>query len=322
MDIDVFSTQELPIVLRVLRTALNPHGRLDERERQFLDTYALIVGSSLPQPDPQPVPVQDVAIEGPHQRKRLVQLTALAVLLSRPVKPASLAFLRALSEHLATHDTVIDVIGAIVNGRPLTARLLAMRRMMRVMLKEAYVGEGPLGIVRIFGAMLFKTAVNRDLMVRYKHLGMLPEGTLGREYWKFMVQQGFNFPGEPAGIPASVSYHDVAHVLAGHEATPPGEIQQACFQGGNRREDGFFFIQMGVVHFHQGVAVTPATPPTTDLFDPEKVLWAIHRGARCDVDMTHQWDYWSLMPLPLAEARERCGLLPKLAVLADVRRAA
>ena len=33
------------------------------------------------------------------------------------------------------------------------------------------------------------------------------------------------------------------HVLAGHEATPLGEIQQGSFQGGNRRQDGFFFIQ-------------------------------------------------------------------------------
>jgi hypothetical protein len=27
--------------------------------------------------------------------------------------------------------------------------------------------------------------------------------------------------------------------------------------------------------------------------------------------MTHQWDYWPLMALPLAEARARCALLPK-----------
>jgi hypothetical protein len=43
------------------------------------------------------------------------------------------------------------------------------------------------------------------------------------------------------------------------------------------------------------------------------VLWAIHRGARCTVDMTHQWNYWPLMPLPLEDARARVGLLPKLA---------
>ena len=46
----------------------------------------------------------------------------------------------------------------------------------------------------------------------------LPDGTLGREYWKHMTTVGFGFPGEPAGIPLPVAYHDVAHVLAEHAA--------------------------------------------------------------------------------------------------------
>jgi hypothetical protein len=42
------------------------------------------------------------------------------------------------------------------------------------------------------------------------------------------------------------------------------------------------------------------------------VLWAIHRGAMCNVDMTHQWNYWPLMTMGLEEVRQKCGLLPKL----------
>jgi ubiquinone biosynthesis protein Coq4 len=107
-----------------------------------------------------------------------------------------------------------------------------------------------------------------------------------------------------------VAYHDVSHVLTGHDTTPSGEIQQGCFQGGNRRRDGFAFIQFAILQFHQGIRITPAARPTVGQFDPVKVLWAIHRGARCPVDMTNQWDYWPLMALPLQEARARCGLLP------------
>ena len=47
-------------------------------------------------------------------------------------------------------------------------------------------------------------------------------------------------------------------------------------------------------------------------FDLEKVLWAIHRGAKSNVDMTHQWNFWPLMRLPLDEVRAQIGLLPKL----------
>ncbi len=313
MDIDVFTRGELPQVFRALRTALSPAGELGAAEREFLATYALVTGHEAGAADPSPIAPEDLRIAGVHARKRLVQLAALAVLLGRPVKADAFAFLQALARHLETHDPVIEVIRALLQGRHGRVRILTMRRMARVVYKEAYVAEGVMGIARLLAAMLLGTAVNRDRMDRYKRLGLLPDGTLGREYWRFMATEGFRFPGEPAGIPVSVSYHDVAHVLAGHPATPLGEIQQASFQAGNRREDGFFFAQFAVLQFHHGVRITPATPGVTGMFEPAKVLWAIHRGAQCRVDMTHQWDYWPLMALPLAEARERCALLPPFA---------
>ena len=318
MDINVFLPHEVNAVLRVLRTALNPEGGLSDTERRFLDTYAGICGREPPRPDPAPIEPHEVVIEGSHRRKRLVQLSALAVLLSRPVRASSLAFLRALAEALATHDAVIDVIEALAKGQHRKVRLLAMRRVMRVMLKEAYLAEGVMGVLRVPIAMVLKAPVNKDKLWGYKKLGLLPEGTLGREYWKHMTEVGFGFPGDVAGIPDSIAYHDVAHVLAGNDITPLGEIQQGSFQGGNRREDGFFFIQMVVLQFHQGVRVTPATGAVTGNFQPDQVLWAIHRGAQVNVDLTHQWNFWPLMTLPLAEARARIGLLPKLADLPRV----
>ncbi len=315
MDINVFQPDELDTVLRVLRTALNPHGALSDAERSFLDIYALICNREPLRADPAAIEPRDVAIVGRHPRKRLVQLAALAVLLSRPVRTQSLEYLKALALALDTHDGVIDVIDALVKGRHRTVRLLAMRRVMRVMLKEAYLAEGVMGVLRVPIAMALKAPVNKDKLWGFKRLGLLPEGTLGREYWKHMTREGFGFPGDVAGIPNSIAYHDVAHVLTGNATTPQGEIQQGSFQAGNRREDGFFFVQMVILHFHQGVAVTPAGPPAVGHFDPRLVLWAIHRGAQVNVDVTHQWDYWPLMTLPLDEARERIGLLPKLAEL-------
>jgi len=310
MDIDVFPSHELPTVMRALRTALRTSGVLDAAERSFLATYARITGADAPHADPQPIAPHAVAIAGAHARKRLIQLAALAVLLSRPVRADSFAYLRSLASALATHDPVIDVIDALIRGKRRTVRLLAMRRGMRVMLKEAYLAEGPLGVLRLFGALAFRAAVNKDQLWHYKRLGLLPEGTLGREYWKHMTEVGFGFPGDVAGIAASVAYHDIAHVLAAHDTTPLGEIQQGSFQGGNRREDGFFFVQFVVLHFHQGVKITPGAPPEVGQFDPAKVLWAIHRGAKCTVDMTHQWEYWPLMSMPLHKARETIGLMP------------
>lgn len=313
MDIDVFSSTEVPMVLRVLRTALRYAGPLEPRERQFLATYAAIAGMDRWTGDPEPlnpVDLPDVSVDGAHRSKRLLQLAALAVLFQRPVRPASYLFLRALARHLNAQDAVLDVIAAMLRRQHLRVRFLTMRRGLKNLLGESFRAEGAAGVLRFLAAFWLRWRVNGDRLAHYKRLGLLPEGTLGREYWKHMTECGFGFPGEPAGIADTVAYHDVAHVLAGHDVTPLGEIQQGSFQGGNRRRDGFFFVQFVVLQFHHGIRITPGAPPDTGHFDPVKVLWAIHRGARCRVDMTHQWNYWPLMALPLQEARERCGLLP------------
>jgi hypothetical protein len=93
---------------------------------------------------------------------------------------------------------------------------------------------------------------------------------------------------------------------------PLAEIQQGSFQGGNRRNDGFFFIQFVILQFHHGIRLTPIAKPEVGYFDPETVLWAIHRGASCKVDVTHDWNHRPLMTLGLEEARREIGLLPKL----------
>jgi hypothetical protein len=313
MDIDVFSRKDLPMVFRALRTALRPEGLLESRERLFLETYARISGLAFAGPDPLPVMPQGVHLQDAHQRKRLVQLSAVAALLSSPVNPAAVSFVKELAQHLGAHDPVLDILSALQRKQFLKVKLLARRRAFKALAKEAYQAEGLVGVLRFFGALFFGTTVNKEKLWSYKRLGLLPDGTLGREYWKHLTEVGFGFPGEPGGIADSVAYHDISHVLAEHDTTPMGEIQQGSFQGGNRREDGFFFVQFVILHFHHGIQVTPVAPAETGNFDPQKVLWAIQRGAKCTVDMTHQWNFWPLMSLTLEEARAKCGLLPKLA---------
>ena len=314
MDIDVFSKEQLPTVFRVLRTALQPYDSLGVQERRFLDTYARITGYGPLESAPHPIWARDVGIEGAHQRKRLIQLAAVAVLFNRPVRTGSVLFLKQLSQHLQTGDPVIDVIEALQKGQHLKVRMLTMRRVFRVVLKEAYIAEGAMGVLRFMAAMLLKAPVNRDKLWNYRRLGLLHEGTLGREYWKHMTEVGFGFPGDIGGIAETGAYHDVGHVIAGHDTTPMGEIQQGSFQGGNRREDGFVFIQFVILHFHQGVKITPVADATVGKFHPEKVLWAIHRGAKCNEDITHQWNFWPLMEMPIEQAREKIGLLAPLPV--------
>ena len=309
MDIDVFAPQEQDTVFRVLRTALSPRLPLNPRERSFLGAYARITGYRIDPPGPLLISASEVrGIFGMRQRKRLVQLAILAALLARPVRISAVRFVRELSEHLETPEPAIETLEALHEERHGRVRFLVMKRMMKLILREAARAEGPMGSLRFIAALFLGITVNKDKRWKYKRLGLLPEGTLGREFWRHLTEREFAFPGEPGGIPDAAAYHDVGHVLAGHDTTPMGEIQQASFQAGNRRQDGFAFLQFAILQFHHGLRQTPIAPPETGFFDPERVLRAIHRGAKCNVDITHQWDFWPLMALPIAEARARCGL--------------
>ena len=317
MDIVVFEgSQQWSTVFRVLRAVVDGGRPLSAEGEAFLRAYAHIAGFQEPIALLTPIAPAEVARTPmtAHARKRLVQLAAVAAMVKVPVRLGAAAYVRQLAEALAANDPVVPVLEAVARGRFLRARLLTMRRLMRVMLKEAYVSEGVLGPVRMFGALLFHLAVNKHRLWSYKRLGLLAEGTLGREYWKHITARRFGFPGERGGIPETIAYHDLGHVMTGYGTEPEGEIQQGAFQAGNRRQDGFVFLQFVLLHFHQGVKVTPVAKASKGLFEPERVLGALHRGAQCHVDITHQWDYWRLMLLPLSEARRRIGLTPAVAL--------
>jgi ubiquinone biosynthesis protein Coq4 len=160
--------------------------------------------------------------------------------------------------------------------------------------------------------MLAPFTGGEDLEVawRYKSLGLLPEGTLGREFWEHCTRNRFGVPGEKGGIPERMVYHDFGHVLAGYDTRPESEIQQGAFQGGFIREDGFAFLMFAIIQFHLGLKMTPATDSQTGLFDVPKVLRAAHRGAACTVDLSDHWDPFAVADAPVEQIRAEYGIPP------------
>ena len=71
---------------------------------------------------------------------------------------------------------MIPVLEAMADGQKIKAGLLTNRRGMRVMLKEAYLAEGVMGVARFVAALALGASVNRDLLWGHKKLGRLPEG--------------------------------------------------------------------------------------------------------------------------------------------------
>jgi hypothetical protein len=56
--------------------------------------------------------------------------------------------------------------------------------------------------------------------------------------------------------------------------------------------------------------MTPITEARTGLFDPEKAMIAVRRGAAMNVDLNSGWDYWPVMGEQVEELRRRYNILP------------
>ncbi len=119
---------------------------------------------------------------------------------------------------------------------------------------------------------------DESVAVRYRSLGGCAPGTLGRALYDHFVDNDFRFPGEAGSH--RIVFHDVGHVLSGYPTDPQGEIQQAAFQAGFARRDGFSSSCSGSCSFTSARASLRWPKGTAKLFDVELVLNALRRRRR------------------------------------------
>ena len=156
--------------------------------------------------------------------------------------------------------------------------------------------------------MLGLTGEDAELAARYRALGEMPAGSFGHALYHHFQDHGFLLPGERGGMPERMLFHDLGHVLSGYDVDPAGEIQQAAFQAGFMRNDGFTFLLFGILQFHIGIRLTPVAKAQKGLFDVPRVLAAAARGAACKVDLSEGFDLWAVAEQPLETVRANLGI--------------
>lgn len=308
MDIRIFPRNELAVALGAVRAVDAKPTRDQDR---FLEVVARLHGVSLePCLLPRPTPEETARmIADPHRRKRLLQLAIVMAMIDGHVLPAPAARVAELSRALGVEERSLHTLLEISEEHRLLARLDLTRRMVGRFVGEAWQDEKFDG-VRKFLAPLAGRGADAEVARRYQELGLLPEGTFGRTYWEHCRSRQFAFPGEAGGIPERGVFHDLGHVLAGYDTDPAGEIQQAAFQSGFVRNDGFVFLFFGIVQFHLGIKVTPVAEAEVDFLDIERFMIALARGAACKVDLSDHWDCWPYFPRPLEDVRRELGIPP------------
>ena len=305
MDLKIFTPKELDAVLRTLRHVAVMNDRFTDAERALVEGVARIHGVGLDADTLEAISFDEVAavVVDPHCRKRAVQLAMVTALVEGTPSKETFAAVRELAAALEIDEAGIEVLYEVTYGQAFFARVDMFRRVSRF-IRNA---EGFPGVFRMVMPML---GIGGDAIMaaRYRALESCAPGTLGRAVFDHFVENQFKFPGEPGGIP--MSFHDIGHVISGYATDPEGEIQQAAFQAGFARRDGFAFLLFGILQFHVGLRITPVANGYQGLFDVPKVLTALARGAACRVDFSQGYDVFANKDRTLDEVRRELGVPP------------
>ena len=305
MDLQVFPRSELSAVLGALRNVATENGRFTDAERALIEGIARIHEQDISADALEPISFEEVAriVVDPHRRKRAVQIAIVTALVEGTPGPETEAAVRRFADALGFDEAGLAVLSEVANGNAMIARFDMIRRVARF-IRNADGFPGPLGMA----IPMLGLGGDAKLAARYRELESCPKGSLGRSLYDFFVDNGFAFPGEPHGIP--MVFHDLGHVLAGYGTNPQEEIQQAAFQAGFARRDGFSFLLFGILQFHIGLRITPVAKGYQGLFDVPRVLKALERGARCSVDLSDGFDLFAHRNTPLEAVRAELGIPP------------
>jgi hypothetical protein len=266
---------------------------------------------SLPDIDPAELAA---GIKTPGLADQLVQAMLVGILADGEPAPENYARVEAFADALGIDAPALRTVRLLCEHHTVLFRLNFLRRSpLKGMFADQYLHRG--GIIGLARGVLGASGLYEDkaLAQRYIALGELPPGTLGHTYFHHCRNHGFPFPGERRGFPEGGVYHDLSHILAGYDTSPEGEVQVAAFIAGYKKVNPFYVLLIPVFLFGAGVNVTPAAQPhiTGILAEPglaDKFIAAVERGSQVNTDLSDGWDFWPLMPVPLAEVRSRLNI--------------
>ena len=163
------------------------------------------------------------------------------------------------------------------------------------------------------------TVLREPLAERWRALGDLDPGTLGRSVHDFYKARGFHFPGEEGSAPPILAQHDWVHVLADYGSTVESELEVFAFISRASHDPMAFTLLAMVINLFQtgelqsaaGIFQADAGHLADDGM-PTRLGDAFRRGAWTE----HQpeflaTDWWSWADKPIDEVRQHFNVLPK-----------
>lgn len=303
--------------LRAMKAIAMADGTYDAREKGLLAAVTGALGLSVDAGALEPIEpsVLAEAVTDPNLRMRIIQALIVMALADTVGSAAEVELVERYAQALGIESHWVVDLRRLVEGHVMRLRIdVARASFVPGMVKRTMDKHGLAGLVKFFGPQLGSFGLDSELAWKFKRLGLLPAGTLGRLFWEHMTSNGFAFPGEPEGMPEAVATHDMIHVLTGYLTDPIGELTVGAFTAAMCREkngfvaDPFVFLFSGMLVFHAGFPLRPKFGAERDMWRPEPVMAALQRGMKCNRNLIDGWDFWPDVERPAAELRERFGI--------------
>jgi hypothetical protein len=139
MELDIFTSKELPFVLGALRKVALANDRFTEGEGALIEGVARLHGIDLVADQLAAVSFDEVAraVVEPHRRKRVVQLAIVMALVEGPPARTTEGVVRRLAQALDLDEEGLNVLYQMTHHRGLHARFDMLRRFGRTMAPAA-----------------------------------------------------------------------------------------------------------------------------------------------------------------------------------------
>lgn len=281
------------------RRALDAFDRFVLRRDPASDIEAL--------PDPSPTELA-AALHGADVRTHVVQFLVVMALVDGVIDEIKIPIVIDYGKALNVHEDAVRQLAELGRGNLAWVRADVQRQnLLSITGQELSVSVDD-WILPYRG-----DHANAKLADRYRALGKLPSGTLGRTFFEFYQANRFAFPGEPRGLNERfATRHDTTHVLSGYNTSPQGELLVSTFTAGMHPQEPMSgHILPVIMSWHMGIELVRLAGSSTGQLDPEKFWFAWERGSEVTTDVfADAWDLWAVAAEPVEDLRNAYHVLP------------
>ena len=304
---------QVALGLRAMCSVARAKGRpLEDAEKAMLAAVQRFFGTDFDTDALSDITPDELAeaLPDPQIRRQLIDALIVFALIDGEAEEAEVIAVDDYARALGVADKALRNLAQLARHEHVRVRIDVLRRFWAVDKLRERVQERGLGEVLRFVKANVGRLEDPAMAARFRAWRDLPDGALGREYIRFLDDNGWALPGERGALSDIIVFHDMTHVLSGYGTDPAGEVETACFSAGYRKKEPFTFVLFVLLQFHIGIRVAPAAQAETGHFDVERALTALHRGAAMNLDLTEDWDYHAVADVPIDELRRRYGIPP------------